>query len=92
MTWISINPKLEREEVVETAMALSGWYQYGWSEDGETLDYPPDPDELSPIELAGLYNNSDRLGLDIYTVSHYRKDENEDWGLYDDDENRPGIG
>lgn len=66
--WISVNPKVEREEIALAAMALSGWYEQGWDEDGETLHTPPLVEQLNHKELAGLYNNADALELDIYTV------------------------
>lgn len=67
--WISVNPKAEREEIVHAAMALSGWYEQGWSEDGETLNHLPLVSTLSPGDVADLFDNADALQLDIYSVS-----------------------
>ncbi|MGL5060489.1 MAG: hypothetical protein ACRC62_10970 [Microcoleus sp.] len=65
--WISVNPKAERKEIVMAAMALSGWYEQGWSEDGEILHTPPSPAELPATELAALYNNAENLELDLFS-------------------------
>lgn len=70
MMWISINPIGEREEIVQAAMALSGFYKQGWSECGEYIHEIPEPQELDADEIADLYNNADNLGLDIYTVGN----------------------
>jgi hypothetical protein len=66
MTWLSINPKTEREVVVETAMVFSDLYRHGWTEDGETLETYPLATDLSPQEVANLYNNAANSNVDIY--------------------------
>lgn len=71
--WISVNPTGEREEIVQSAMALSGWYKQGWSECGEYISEIPEPQELDAVVIANLYNNADVLGLDIYTVDNIHK-------------------
>lgn len=67
--WISVNPKVEREQIVHAAMALSGWYEQGWSADGEALHHLPLVSGLPPGEVADLFNNADALEIDIYSVS-----------------------
>jgi hypothetical protein len=74
--WISVNPATEKEEIVQAAMALSGWYELGWSECGEYLNYPPLVGELLAEEIANLYNNADNLGLNIYCVGHIEANKN----------------
>ena len=66
--WISVNPIREREEIIQSAMALSGWYEQGWSKCGEYIHEIPEPQELDAVVIANLYNNADVLGVDIYTV------------------------
>lgn len=66
--WISVNPRAEREEIADVAIVLSGWYEQGWSDDGETLHTLPLVSQVSATELAALYNNADDLELDIYTA------------------------
>ena len=73
--WVSVNPKIEREEIMDAAMALSGWYQQGWSDCGLWLEYPPVPEDLPPGEVADLYNNADSLGIDIYTVQRTQDED-----------------
>jgi|SRR6476469_11011983 len=68
MSWLSVNPNGEREEIVQAAMALSSQYPQGWDESGEFVHEVPEPQDLHPEELASLYNNADALGIDVYTV------------------------
>lgn len=70
MTWLSVNPKIEKIETVEAAMAISGdiYYQGHWDSEGECFIEPPKANELTPREIAQLYNNADALGLDIYRI------------------------
>jgi predicted transcriptional regulator len=56
--WISVNPATEKEEIVQAAMALSGWYELGWSECGEYLNYPPLVEELLPEEIADFLDRN----------------------------------
>jgi len=77
MPWLSVNPQAERDEIIQSAMAISGFYQPGWSECGEYINEIPDSTDLDPVDIAYLYNNADDLGLDIYSVND-RPEINED--------------
>ena len=62
MVWISVNPDAEREEIIETAMVLSGEYGEQWDKG------TPLATELQPEKIAELFNSADSLGVDIYSV------------------------
>lgn len=77
MTWLSVNSNVERAEIIQSAMAISGLYKQGWSECGEYMYEIPDATEVHPIDVADLYNNADKLGLDIYRVNDSPKNEHQ---------------
>lgn len=74
--WTLVNPATEKEEIVQGAMSLSGWYKLGWSECQECLNYSPLVEELLLEEIADLYNNADNLGLNIYCVGNIEANKN----------------
>lgn len=67
MTWISVNPNGEPFTRKSAALAL-------------TRNWRPDVvesiDNLSPEELANLYNNAEALGLDLYSLKRKYPESN----------------
>lgn len=60
MTWISVNPNGEPFTRKSAALALTQTWTPGLV---EKLD------NLSPVELANLYNTVEALGLDLYSLN-----------------------
>lgn len=60
MTWLSINPQKEPFDRKYAALLLSQKWE------GTPIMRL---EELSPAELAELYNNAEALGLDLYSLA-----------------------
>lgn len=69
MTWMSLNPKTEPFSRKYAALLLS-----------QKWEYTPvtDLDNLSPTELAELYNNVEALGLDLNSLDRIRNENVKD--------------
>lgn len=67
MTWISVNPQGEPFTRKSAALALT---RTGDTKVVEAID------NLSPEELAELYNNAEALGLDLYSLNHKYPESN----------------
>lgn len=65
MTWISVNPKVEPFTRKSAALALSGT-------EAKAID------NLTPQELANLYNNVEALGIDLYSLKLKPSDNGEE--------------